>query len=143
MTGDLHQPLRATSRFTAAFPNGDKGGNDVHACSDERTACSDRDNLHSFWDDISGKTNKVTSVDSYVARLEPADPRKVAISDPTKWADESESLAQTYVYASPVGIGSDNYALTKGYRDAANKVAVNQIELAGERLAAALNSEFR
>ncbi len=142
LTGDLHQPLHATSRFTAAFPNGDTGGNALHACSDERTTCSDRDNLHAFWDDLSGKTNKLSSVDSYIGRLKPADPSRVAIADPTRWADESENLAQTYVYAPPVGIGTDNYALTKDYRNAAKKVAASQIELAGERLAMALNTEL-
>lgn len=143
LVGDLHQPLHATSRCTAALSHGDTGGNAVHACSDTRTTCGDRDNLHSFWDDLSGKTNKLTSVDSYVARLKPADPRKVAISDPTRWADESEQLAQTYVYAAPVGTDQANYALTKAYRDTAKTVAASQIELAGERLAAALNSELR
>lgn len=143
LVGDLHQPLHATSRFTAGFPSGDTGGNLVHACSDERTSCSTKDNLHSFWDDLTGKTSKISSVDSYVSRLRPADASKAAISDPTEWADESEGLAQTYVYAAPVGTGQDNYPLTKEYRNAAKKVAASQVELAGERLAAALNTELR
>ncbi len=143
LVGDLHQPLHATSRFTAANPNGDTGGNLIHACSDERTSCGARDNLHSFWDDVSGKTSKISSVDSYTSRLKPADPRKVAISDPTKWADESEGLAQTYVYAAPVGNDQGEVRLTKDYRSTAKRVAAGQIELAGERLAAALNSELR
>lgn len=143
LVGDLHQPLHATSRFTAALPGGDTGGNLVNACSDERTTCGAKDNLHAFWDDVTGKTSKVASVDSYVERLKPANRDQVAISDPTKWADESEDLAQQFVYAAPVGTGTDNSSLTKDYRANAKKVAATQIELAGERLAVALNVDLR
>ncbi len=48
-----------------------------------------------------------------------------------------------YVYSPPVGTGTDNYALTVGYRTTAKKVAASEVELAGERLAAFLNSELR
>lgn len=47
------------------------------------------------------------------------------------------------VYAPPVEIGSDSYALTAAYRTTAKKVAAGQIELVGERLASSHNSDLR
>lgn len=143
LVGDMHQPLHATSRFTKDFPKGDTGGNDVKACSDTRNACGDRDELHAFWDEVTGTSKSISSVDSYVRDLKLADNAKVSIQDPMQWAEESEKLAETYVYAPPIGLTNETYRLTEKYRDDAKSVASSQIELAGERLAAALNEELK
>lgn len=46
-TGDIHQPLHATSRVDHKFPKGDRGGNSVSLPS-----VSGAKNLHSVWDSV-------------------------------------------------------------------------------------------
>ena len=50
LVGDVHQPLHATSRFTAALPAGDRGGNSIAICRATAAACSKQSAkaLHSF-----------------------------------------------------------------------------------------------
>lgn len=45
LVGDIHQPLYATSRYTATQLTGDAGGNSVTVCATTDTACNP--NLHS------------------------------------------------------------------------------------------------
>ncbi|MBW8858028.1 MAG: S1/P1 nuclease, partial [Bradyrhizobium sp.] len=47
LVGDIHQPLHATGRFSAAQTRGDAGGNGVHFQSDG-SAAQPR-NLHAYW----------------------------------------------------------------------------------------------
>lgn len=137
LVGDIHQPLHATSRYTAAFPHGDVGGNSVHACL---AKCEKGDNLHKFWDDLPGRSNAVAAVDHYVSSLSPADPANVSVQDPAAWASESEKLAESKAYAAPIGVTDKVYHLTRTYAKAAAAVAAVRVELAGERLAAILNA---
>lgn len=46
-TGDIHQPLHATSRVDKEYPAGDRGGNSVSLPSKEGAK-----NLHSVWDSV-------------------------------------------------------------------------------------------
>ena len=46
-TGDVHQPLHATSRYTAEYPNGDRGGNSYPLQSKDGI-----DELHALWDSV-------------------------------------------------------------------------------------------
>lgn len=142
LVGDIHQPLHATSRYTAGFPHGDVGGNKVHACLASAASCDKGDNLHKFWDDLPGKSDKVAAVDRYVATLRPADTTDVAVADPAAWAEESEKLAIAKVYTAPVGLADKVYRLTATYRRNAAALAAVRVELAGERLAAILNASL-
>ena len=45
--GDIHQPLHASSRFTAEFPNGDRGGNSFHLKRN-----GEINELHALWDSV-------------------------------------------------------------------------------------------
>ena len=55
LVGDVHQPLHAVTRITAAQPSGDAGGNGVRLCS---APC--RDELHFFWDRLIGSQSSIT-----------------------------------------------------------------------------------
>ncbi|HJS89992.1 MAG TPA: S1/P1 nuclease [Steroidobacteraceae bacterium] len=137
LVGDAHQPLHAVSRFTRAQPQGDAGGNRVALC---RPPC--RRNLHSFWDDVLGKSRNPTAAIRYAERLPAPDPQLAAIASPRRWLTESERLAERYAYASPVGDGTGPYRLDAGYRREALEVARRQIALAGARLARVLNRDL-
>ena len=50
LVGDIHQPLHAATRVTAAQFYGDNGGNSVRICQD--TLCNATTNLHSVWDGV-------------------------------------------------------------------------------------------
>lgn len=65
IVGDVHQPLHATARFSAAHPRGDNGGNGVVVCKPPPEACvrsgRNADKLHSLWDGAIGISNSVRS----------------------------------------------------------------------------------
>ena len=48
-TGDIHQPLHTTSRFSKDFPNGDLGGNKFHL-TPRANSTDPITNLHALWD---------------------------------------------------------------------------------------------
>jgi hypothetical protein len=135
LVGDIHQPLHAASRFTQAQPQGDNGGNRVSLC-----ALPCRKELHAYWDDILGSGKSPASALRRASTLPPAEPSAVAIRDETVWAKESLALAESAVYVPPVGGGAGPYILDADYRSRAKQVASAQVELAGERLAALLNT---
>src|SRR5919112_3008140 len=51
LVGDVHQPLHTATRYSAANPNGDAGGNGFKIKMPPETRIS---NLHSFWDSSAG-----------------------------------------------------------------------------------------
>src|SRR3712207_5546447 len=51
LVGDVHQPLHTISRYTAAQPDGDAGGNGFRIQMPPETRVR---NLHSFWDAAAG-----------------------------------------------------------------------------------------
>jgi hypothetical protein len=46
-TGDIHQPLHATSRVDSKYPEGDRGGNSVYLPKKDGVS-----NLHASWDSV-------------------------------------------------------------------------------------------
>jgi hypothetical protein len=138
LVGDAHQPLHATSRFTEDQRQGDRGGNEVALC-----AAPCRENLHGFWDGVLGKGESSSAVVSAAAALPPADAQDAAIADPQLWLEESLRLAQTVVYAPPIGPGAGPYILDAPYRQQARDLAQHQVALAGARLANLLNAALR
>src|SRR5262249_42088640 len=105
--GDIHQPLHAISRYSAAFPQGDRGGNLVSPFPNPRGNRPYSKNLHAYWDDMLGD-------DDVVRRFEDVNERvKVLLSeyrrssfgaaeleedDVRAWALESYDAARRTVY---------------------------------------------
>jgi len=138
--GDVHQPLHATSRFTADLPNGDRGGNDFPLLKTHGI-----DELHALWDsmvlfhktdfkepltDFHWETMGTVSKD-----LRTQFPLEGFGTDflatPKVWAAESYALAKDFVY---VGIKENEWPsedyLTKGQEIAKERVAKGGYRLA-------------
>ncbi len=157
LIGDVHQPLHATSYYSALFPKGDKGGNsetlapDAVAADPLLTAANPR-KLHSLWDDLLGASKDPADIQKYAAALEaPAYARKTYPQLATgktvhDWLLESNALARSVVYQNstlPMTPGEGTLVtvtLPPGYLTAAHTVASRQIALAGFRLADTLNA---
>jgi S1/P1 Nuclease len=137
LVGDAHQPLHATSRFTAADP-GDNGGNSETVTPTNAA----NESLHAFWDALLGDRLTPDQATSMAASLPRADPVRAARADPQVWFDESEAAAEVFAYAQPIGEGDGPYTLTDDYQQKAIDVAHAQAAVAGARLAALLNAAF-
>jgi hypothetical protein len=135
LVGDAHQPLHATSRFTAADP-GDNGGN-AETVTPMNAAT---ESLHAFWDGLLGDRLTPAQAVNMAASLPPPDPVRAARADPETWFNESEAAAKAFAYAPPIGRGDGPYTLTDGYQQKAIEVAHAQAAVAGARLAGLLNA---
>ena len=157
LIGDVHQPLHATSYYSALFPKGDKGGNAEtlargSVTGDPLLSAARPRKLHSLWDDLLGKSQDPVDIQKYAAVLEtPAYARKTYPQLATgktvhDWLLESNALAQSTVYLNstlPMTPGEGTLVtvtLPPGYLAAAHTVASRQIALAGYRLADTLNA---
>jgi hypothetical protein len=138
LVGDVHQPLHATSRFDAAQPNGDRGGNDVALC-----AAPCKDELHAFWDDVLGTSTDPLAAQTAAAALPPPDATLAAIALETTWIDESFKAAQKSVYVPPVGIGAGPFTLDATYKANAKTLASQRVALAGARLANLIHAALK
>ena len=67
LIGDVHQPLHATTRVTAAHKDGDDGGNGVKLASPS--------NLHSFWDGVLGSGESLLPMTTAISMLPTAPAR--------------------------------------------------------------------
>jgi hypothetical protein len=141
LVGDVHQPLHASTRVSAAQPDGDQGGNLVSVCP--QTPCKTTIKLHAFWDGLAGSEFDVASAAAAAKQLAPAPAAQAAISDEHEWIVESFDLAQGEVDRSPVRAGTGPFTLTATYRNAAHKLADKRIALAAARLANLLNAELK
>lgn len=142
LTGDVHQPLHATTRFTSKHgaPKGDGGGNAFKII----VPGSSIDNLHSFWDDLLGTDISVPSIKTRAASImNQFPPHNPADTTPQDWVDESFQAAQQTVYTiGPDGRNSPRPRVTNAYRNAARRLANERAALAGYRLAAVINSRL-
>jgi hypothetical protein len=130
--GDMHQPLHCAN-------NKDRGGNDVPVVFFGKPT-----NLHSVWD--SGLLGRMGTQDRIFGRLltESLDhAKKWSKGTVEDWAEESHKAAQKVVYGrlpkvpagTPVPIGA-------AYEKKADPLIREQLEKAGARLAAVLNTAF-
>jgi hypothetical protein len=141
LTGDVHQPLHCTSRFTKSQPKGDQGGNLVYVTPGR--------NLHALWDDLAGSDATDAYVNRYAAEITAefvkgrGQPPRLS-KDPKKWVDEGFELAKREVYTFGPETGSREHplALPPAYEENARRIARIQIAKAGFRLAAALNAKL-
>lgn len=138
LVGDVHQPLHATSRFSADLPEGDRGGNSVTLCA---SPC--KNELHAFWDNQPGTSKKPTTAIAAADKLGAAPAAQAAIADDRVWITESFEAAKQFVYSSPVGPGAGPYTLTAAYKSRAKTQAKARIELAGVRLANLINADLK
>ena len=125
----------ASSRFDAADPKGDRGGNNVKitgntqppVCDDPRYCpFGPPSELHAFFDDIAGSGYAVAPVEAAATTLPRTDTKKVAISDVAVWIQEGFELAQSAVYVAPIGVGDGpfhHHAAVSGRRDQARSGA--------------------
>ncbi len=141
LTGDVHQPLHCTSRFTKPLPHGDQGGNLVFVTPGR--------NLHSLWDDLAGTETTDAYVDRYAAEITAEftqqNGRRQRLSrDPKKWVDEGFELAKhdAYNFGPENGSREHPLPLPPGYEANARRIARIQWAKAGFRLAAALNAKL-
>jgi hypothetical protein len=130
--GDVHQPLHASN-------NNDRGGNDVRVEFMGR-----RTNLHAVWD--TGILAPAVRGDerAYALRLAHAiSPRYISKwrdGSAADWANESHAVAQRTIYGElPHNAGY----LPDSYERVALPIANEQLEKAGIRLAAVLNTVLR
>lgn len=144
--GDVHQPLHCVSRVTKAHPEGDFGGNLYNIRYPHAKS------LHQLWDKSLGLfdafyqtrgAKKKRLIKEWARELQHAYPpdklqTKVRDLHPEHWAQESFSLAKTFVYNTPE-YGAPSAAYLKKGRE----IAGQQIALAGYRLAGVLNENAR
>lgn len=149
LIGDLHQPMHSTSMYSSKlFPSGDRGGNEV--------ALVQRTNLHALWDSFpgSGKATLKEARDEALTLMIDEEFKKLgeasrAQLDEETWLNESQQLAQTYVYSDEVLAPLRNYAsieelkknplgMSKDYMQTGGKVAKQRVVEAGYRLGAVL-----
>lgn len=147
LVGDVHQPLHCATRYTAAQPQGDRGGNGFKIkgawVGRERV-----DNLHLYWDSALGLLAPVERPLTpggrryvrYLADwLTSAFPRVRLLQwrnqDPRQWALESHNLALRYAY----GGLREGWKPSLGYLSRGRWIARQRLALAGYRLADLLN----
>jgi hypothetical protein len=150
LVGDVHQPMHATTRYTAARPDGDLGGNlfkikmppDAHIT-----------NLHAFWDaaggafgfasprrplDAAGKDRLRTISEEIMKEYPAAGIAEVSDLDPHTWVVESNTLAREVVYKNI----AEGETPSKAYTNAAQKLSRRRLAIGGYRLAGVLNALF-
>jgi hypothetical protein len=144
LIGDLHQPLHCESLFTAAYPVGDKGGNNFFVRPAEQGI-----SLHHLWDGLLGTSGKPQSRLNYAIGIQTRFPRKSLkelrkATSPKEWSLESRSVAidKAYLRGKLQGSTSPEAApsLPRGYSKEAKAVAERQGALAGYRLADEIQS---
>jgi hypothetical protein len=149
--GDIHQPLHALSRYSNAFPQGDRGGNLVHPFPNPRGSRPYSKNLHAYWDDMLGDDDVVKTFEALSERVEVvmsefprARFRKAELDelDVRTWCQESVEAARETVYRDLDPEVSSYEELPVAYEAEAQKLARRRIALAGYRLAELLNDLF-
>jgi hypothetical protein len=143
-TGDIHQPLHATSRVDKAYPAGDRGGNSFHI-----PPIDGAKNLHSVWDsvvyseaddfDLPLSTKDWTSLSNEAQRLlqlYPIDEKVATELDPAVWADDSFAISSTFLYKDI----EEGEKLSADYVASGKALAQKQVVIGGHRLANQLKS---
>jgi hypothetical protein len=150
--GDIHQPLHSVAMESDAFPNGDRGGNEVKIKTGEIFSMMERppDNLHFLWDMGAGifmpglehrplapdAEGRIRILGQNLTIRYPLSSFKEQVKDldPMNWAKESRRTAEDIVYRLRTGNEID-----LSYVAIAKTIAGQRAALAGYRLAALLN----
>ncbi|WP_062100059.1 S1/P1 nuclease [Caulobacter sp. CCH5-E12] len=134
LVGDGHQPLHMADSC------GDRGGNAKLV----ETSSGEDMNLHSYWD--TGVVRQLARNPTALAktlnsRISKSQARRWASDNTATWFSQAHGLAVRYAYSgetSPCRVASVR-RLTPQYEAEARRVAAEQLEKAGVRLAAVLN----
>jgi hypothetical protein len=161
LVGDIHQPLHCACLVSAGrfdrLPAGDMGGNAIPVSDSAGiTAGAKIPNLHYFWDNIPGESRSPRVLEKEAKRMEAAMPRPhfaalLGRTDIVDWMNESHALAISDAYSqatmAPLEAAEAHphvplapIALNAEYIADARKIAMNQITLAGYRLADVLRA---
>jgi hypothetical protein len=149
--GDIHQPLHAISRYSNAFPEGDRGGNLVHPFPNPRGNRPYSKNLHAYWDDQLGDDDVIKTFEALNERVEvllSQFPRttfskaELNEDDVRVWSRESVEAARETVYRDLDPEVASYDELPVAYEAEAQKLARRRMALAGYRLAEVLNDLF-
>jgi hypothetical protein len=147
LAGDAHQPMHAITRFSAAHPEGDAGGNFFQIRMPRGVSIR---SLHAYWDGAAGLFDWANPrrplSDAGLARIRRAAEELVKKypekelpesknKDPGAWLNESNAIAHSFAYRD-VREGS---MPSGSYASRAQEIAGRRIALAGYRLAAILN----
>jgi hypothetical protein len=151
LVGDIHQPLHAVTRVSAAMPAGDAGGSLTMLCA---SPCGN--SLHLFWDRLVGSqsgieapgrqpgmVSEVRLAITAAQALPAVDSAQAAQMQERIWVQESFELAKQDVYTGPAARDKGPFELTPQYYATAKRVAEQRIALAGARLANLLNQELK
>jgi S1/P1 Nuclease len=145
--GDAHQPLHTASRFSSAFPRGDRGGNSVEFPNPR----GHLKELHAFWDDLLDKspTNLGDPIE-LADQIMSAHPRSALVAELgvssriEGWAQQSFESARQVAYG-PLNANTTRFDLgdlPDDYQKKALELAKRNIALAGYRLADQLEELF-
>jgi hypothetical protein len=144
LVADLHQPVNTISRFSTGYPHGDHNARDVRFCA---APCTD--NLHSYWDNLLGTEEDLESGIKQGKALVNVQKQTGWIDevDISRWLKETFETAKRYVYATPISDGKTAGVVSarpdEVYHKAAVRVALEQVVLAGNRLASLLNQNLK
>ena len=140
LVGDLHQPLHATTRFSADATGGDHGGNLVDTTCAKSAHCPSE--LHAVWDDILGTSTSARAAIAYAATLAVPTGAAVQASDDA-WARESLLMAQADAYAGIGAMTQGQHRLSGAYLARAKADAKQRVALAGARLSWLIQQHLR
>ena len=140
LVGDLHQPLHATTRFTADATAGDAGGNFVKVSCSKSSACPRE--LHAVWDDILGTSTSPTTAIAYAATLAVPTGAEVRLPEDA-WASESLQMAEADAYAGIGDHAAGTHKLSGAYLAKARSDARGRVALAGARLSYVIQQNLR
>jgi len=142
LIADIHQPLHAADEHSAAYPDGDHGGN-LRFILDPQT--QQPSSLHWYWDRAATQSGEPAPVRA--AELIAKYPRRgfnelnahgSHADDFPRWAAESYTLARTDAYSSDLFTSSSEasaVALAPNYAANSAAVAERRLTLASYRLA--------
>lgn len=148
LVGDIHQPLHVVQFFSRQFPDGDRGGNEMHVRTHSRTRTT---NLHALWDGLILRRDEYRDASQLATELRRSYKRQQLDelgSDPRAWKSwaqhESLPLAREAAYLEgELEVSRDRdhgTRLPSGYLDSATAIAKRRVALAGYRLADLLAS---
>ncbi len=139
VTADITQPLHTTSLYSREFPNGDRGGNFYPIRMGKIKY------LHPLWDQGLGLlkykrkriTKQVLQLSDQIQQKFPQNhfAVKQLLFNPVSWAQQSHQMAVNFAYKTP-----ENQRPNQQYLDKGRIIVMQQLALAGYRLARLLNS---
>ena len=152
LVGDVHQPLHCATRYSAAHPGGDFGGNlfDINYPSAYNT-------LHGLWDGAGGSfefrtverpannaiPSELSTLAAGVANAFPSSNTEWNIKmEPEDWVKESNEFARSFAFNESNIKDDKNTAPSSEYIKRSKDISKKRIAFAGYRLAAVVNKIF-